>query len=170
MALTTHHEQKRWLPSLLWSRHDRNAVKRRYRYGCAVAVPGLSLVRRCRYCRGQRATVAWRLPGAPITRPITIDQTPAGIAQLLSRLQATGIAPGDTLVVLEATGSYWITLATDPAPAGYAVSVINPMQAHHFAKALLKRAKTDAIDAQTLTQLAAQLQPAALDTTAGGLL
>lgn len=42
---------------------------------------------------------------------------------------------------------------------GYAVSVVNPAQAHHFAKALLKRAKTDAIDAQTLTQLAACLQP-----------
>jgi len=106
------------------------------------------------------ATVAWRLPGAPITRPITIEQTPSGIAQLLSRLQATGIAQDATLVVLEATGSYWITLATTVHQAGYAVSVINPMQAHHFAKALLKRAKTDAIDAQTLTQLAAQLQPA----------
>jgi transposase len=60
---------------------------------------------------------------------------------------------------MEATGSYWITLATALHAAGYAVSVINPMQAHHFAKALLKRAKTDAIDAQTLTQLAAKLQP-----------
>jgi hypothetical protein len=37
---------------------------------------------------------------------------------------------------------------------GFQVSVINPAQAHHFAKALLKRAKTDAIDAQTLAQLA----------------
>jgi transposase len=105
------------------------------------------------------ATVAWLLPGAPITHPITIEQTPSGIATLQARLQATGIAPSDTLVVLEATGSYWITLATTLHLAGYAVSVINPMQAHHFAKALLKRAKTDAIDAQTLTHLAAQLQP-----------
>ena len=39
------------------------------------------------------------------------------------------------------------------------MSVINPAQAHHFAKALLKRAKTDAIDAQTLAQLARVLQP-----------
>ncbi len=36
---------------------------------------------------------------------------------------------------------------------------INPAQAHHFAKALLKRAKTEAIDAQTLAQLAMVLQP-----------
>ena len=38
--------------------------------------------------------------------------------------------------------------------AGFALSVINPAQAHHFARALLKQAKTDAIDAQTLAQLA----------------
>jgi transposase len=60
---------------------------------------------------------------------------------------------------MEATGSYWLSLATALAEAGFAVSVINAMQAHHFAKALLKRAKTDAIDAHTLAQLAALLQP-----------
>lgn len=54
---------------------------------------------------------------------------------------------------------YWIVLATTLVQAGYRVSVINPAQAHHFAKALLKHAKTDAIDAQTLAQLAALLQP-----------
>jgi transposase len=43
--------------------------------------------------------------------------------------------------------------------AQIAVSVINPAQAHDFAKALLKRSKTDAIDAQTLAELAARLQP-----------
>ena len=106
------------------------------------------------------ATCACMPLGAAVTRPFTIDQTPAGLAQLQARLQATGCAPSATLVVLEATGSYWITLATTLHAAGYAVSVINPSQAHHFAKALLKRAKTDAIDAQTLTQLAATLQPA----------
>jgi transposase len=61
---------------------------------------------------------------------------------------------------MEATGSYWISLATRLVHAGFGVSVINPAQAHHFAKALLKRAKTDAIDAQTLAQVAMVLQPA----------
>jgi transposase len=42
---------------------------------------------------------------------------------------------------------------------GFRVSVINPAQAHHLAKALLKRAKTAAIAAQTLAQLARVLQP-----------
>lgn len=105
------------------------------------------------------ATVAWMQPSLSITRPITIEQTPAGISTFQARLQATGIAPADILIVMEATGSYWITLATTLHQASYAVSVINPSQAHHFAKALLKRAKTDAIDAQTLAQVAAKLQP-----------
>jgi transposase len=42
---------------------------------------------------------------------------------------------------------------------GFVVSVINPTQARHFTKALLERAKTEAIDAQTLAQLAMVLQP-----------
>ena len=70
-------------------------------------------------------------------------------------LRQRHLSPG----VLEATGSYWITLATTLAEAGFGVSVINPAQAHDFAKALLKRAKTDDLDAQMLAELAARLQP-----------
>lgn len=88
-----------------------------------------------------------------------IDQTPDGLAALQRTLHHTHADPGATLVVLEATGSYWITLALTLHQAGYAVSVINPAQAHHFAKALRCRSKTDAIDAQTLARLAATLQP-----------
>jgi transposase len=43
--------------------------------------------------------------------------------------------------------------------AGFAVSVINPAQAHHFAKAQLKRSKNDVLDAQTLAELAQALLP-----------
>jgi transposase len=64
------------------------------------------------------------------------------------------------LVALEATSTNWVTLATTFAQAGFAVSLINPTQAHVFAKALLKRAKTDAIDAQILAELGTRLQPA----------
>ncbi|MBK9940544.1 MAG: transposase [Kouleothrix sp.] len=67
--------------------------------------------------------------------------------------------PSATLIVLEATGTYWMRLAKSLSEAGFAVSVINPTQAHAFAKALLKRSKTDAIDAQTLAELGARLQP-----------
>lgn len=95
----------------------------------------------------------------PPARSLTYDQTAAGYRALQEQLQATGHTPQTTLVVMEATGTYWVTLAGTFVQAGYQVSVINAAQAHAFAKALLKRAKTDAIDAQTLALLAAKLQP-----------
>src|SRR5690348_14352548 len=105
------------------------------------------------------ATVVALPAGGKGSRARQIPQTPQGYAELHTYLQATEIPPADTLVVMEAPGSYWISLATTLVAAGYGVSVISPSQAHDFAKALLKRAKTDAIDAQTLAQLAALLQP-----------
>ena len=50
-------------------------------------------------------TVAWQAPGAPVNRPVTIEQTPAGFAALQQRLLATGQSPAEILVVMEATGS-----------------------------------------------------------------
>jgi transposase len=105
------------------------------------------------------ATVAWQAPQQKPGKSITIEQTPESFSSLHHRLMKTGAKPDQILVVMEATGVYWLSLATFFARQGYAVSVVNPAQAHHFAKALLKRAKTDALDAQTLTQLAAVLQP-----------
>ena len=95
------------------------------------------------------ATVSWMRRGENACRPVTIEQTADGYAGLERNLRATGHVPDHVLVVREAPGSYWITLATQLVHAGFQVRVIPPAQAHHFAKALLKRAKTDAIDAQT---------------------
>jgi transposase len=64
------------------------------------------------------------------------------------------------LVVLEATGIYWCRLALDLHTAGYLVAVINPAQAHYFAKAQLRHSKTDALDAQMLAQFAERMRPA----------
>ncbi len=104
-------------------------------------------------------TAAWMTYDERLSVPITVAQTTSGYETLHERLAATGVASTDTLVVLEATGSYWITLATTLVERGYHVSVVNPKQAHDVAKALLKRAKTHAIDAQTLARLGALLQP-----------
>src|SRR5215469_7636944 len=105
------------------------------------------------------ATVAWQAGQQKPSNPLTIEQTSQGFNSLHHRLMKLGTRPDQILVVMEATGVYWLSLATYFARLGYAVSVVNPAHAHHFAKALLKRAKTDAIDAQTLTRLAALLHP-----------
>ena len=110
------------------------------------------------------ATVAWMKPGSKVTRPFTIDQTSQGYAAFQSKIVEAGYPPAEVSVVMEATGAYWIAMATSLVEAGFVVSVINPACAHHFAKALLNRAQTDAIDAQTLAQLALLLQPEPNDT------
>lgn len=97
-------------------------------------------------------------PVRPFT-VITIEQSPTGFALLRKRLASTGIAPQHTLVVLEATSTYWIRLATTLHAAGYQMSVINPKQAHDFAKALLQHGKTDPLDAKMLAELGAKLNP-----------
>lgn len=105
------------------------------------------------------AEVSTQRPGAQAGRSFKIDQTPEGFHRLVHTLQAPENDPSHVLVVMEAPGSYGLSLATRLVHEGFRVSVINPSQAHHFAQALLKRAKTDAIDAQTLAQLAMVLQP-----------
>lgn len=80
-------------------------------------------------------TAAWSRADGPVSTPRTDAQDPHGFAALQAALAVTFHA------------------------AGYAVSVINPVQAHHFAKAQLRRAKTDALDAHDLSRLAAVLRP-----------
>ena len=61
------------------------------------------------------------------------------------------------MVVMEATGGYESAVACALQAAGFAVAVINPKQARHFAKAMGRLAKTDRIDAEALAELAAIL-------------
>lgn len=75
---------------------------------------------------------------------------PNGHAAILARLREHQVA----LVVLEASGGYEFTLACTVQGAGLAVAVINPRQARDFAKSMGYLAKTDAIDARMLAQLA----------------
>ncbi|MDP9310322.1 MAG: IS110 family transposase [Chloroflexota bacterium] len=89
----------------------------------------------------------------------TFPQTPTAFATFHQQLAMTGSAPGQTLVVLEATGSYWVALATSLHAAGYAVAIVNPAHVHNYAKSLPRRNKTDALDAQLLARFAAERRP-----------
>jgi transposase len=80
---------------------------------------------------------------------------PAGHEALAARLKPLRPA----LVVLEATGGLERRCAAALAAAGLAVSVANPRQARDFAKAMGRLAKTDAIDAAGLAELARRVGP-----------
>lgn len=85
----------------------------------------------------------------------TYEQTPAGLRSLTRQLVKT--APD--LVVMEATGVYYIDLALTLCDAGLPVSVINPKSFHHFAELKLKGTKTDPVDAALLAEYGQIMRP-----------
>jgi transposase len=104
-------------------------------------------------------TVSSTFGGVPRERARTFAQTPEGFAALQDHLGSSGVAPAQTLIVMEATSSYWVALAVTLHEAGYQVSVVNPAQAHNYALSLPRRGKTDALDASVLALFAAERQP-----------
>jgi transposase len=157
VALTTYHEE-RWL--LPWNARNRTGASRRlggtmtrdpsaplYHLFVGVDIAAASF------------TAAWSMAGPPKQRPRTFAQTPDGFAAFQVALASTTVDASKTLIVLEATGSYWITLAVTLHQAGYAVSVVNPAHVHAFARSLPRRAKTDTLDAQLLTHFAIERVP-----------
>ncbi|MEJ2010314.1 MAG: transposase [Acidobacteriota bacterium] len=60
-------------------------------------------------------------------------------------------------VVMESTGLYGLDLALCLQRAGVELMVANPRAVRHFAQAMMKRSKTDRIDAEVLRQFAARM-------------
>lgn len=104
-------------------------------------------------------TATWAANPTAAPKAVTFDQTEAGFTRFQQALAASGVAPHATLVVMEATGSYWIALAVALHQSNYTVSILNPGQVALFARSLPRRAKTDALDAHVLIRFAAERQP-----------
>ena len=99
-----------------------------------------------------KATLELALDGHVNTTLFANDRK--GIKALLARLVAVGSLG---TIVLEATGGLEREAAEALCASGLPVIVINPRQAHDFAKALGYLAKTDAVDARALAQFAQTL-------------
>lgn len=104
-------------------------------------------------------TAAHLRPEAKPSKAVDYQQTPDAFNKFQQDLLQTGLSASQILIVMEATGTYWITLALFLVQAGFAVAVINPMQAHNYAKSLLQRAKTDQLDAQMLARFGQSYKP-----------
>jgi len=60
---------------------------------------------------------------------------------------------------MEATGAYWMGLATALYEAGFAVSVVNPNRTVMFARSQLRRTKTDQVDAEMIAEFCKTQKP-----------
>lgn len=112
-----------------------------YRLYCGIDIAALS------------ASVAIRKSLEDEARLLDIEQTERDYRKLHNRLKRYSATPEQTLIVMEATGTYWMNLALYLFRQGYVVSVINPSTAFHFAKSMLKRDKNDPLDAQMLAEM-----------------
>ena len=82
-----------------------------------------------------------------------IKQTNSGYTSLLKRLDKFIPVRSEVFILMESTGAYWRKLAQFLDSSGYTVCVVNPLRAHYFAKSLINRDKTDAMDAMMLAKM-----------------
>lgn len=84
----------------------------------------------------------------PAGGAFSVENSPAGFRALKRRLQPFQVAA----IGLEASGGYEKQAADDLATAGFRVHVLEPPQVRAMARAMKKRAKTDAIDAGVIAR------------------
>lgn len=85
----------------------------------------------------------------------SFNNTKQGIKKLLKWLEGSE----HLHVVMEATGVYWQACAFALHEQNYKVSVVNPAQVKYFAKSILRRGKTDPMDAELIALYAQRMQP-----------
>jgi len=86
---------------------------------------------------------------------VTVDNQPGGLLRIVELMQS--IKP--ILIVVEATGGLERPLVAALLDAQLPVSLVNPGQVRHFAKALSILVKTDPVDAHVLVQFGRCVQP-----------
>jgi transposase len=91
----------------------------------------------------------------PSLAPFSVAREDDGLDELVERLKPLGAKT----IALEATGGFEAMVVAALAAAGLPVVVVNPAQVRAFAKALGKRAKTDAIDAVVIARFAEATKP-----------
>lgn len=84
-----------------------------------------------------------------------------GYSDLHRWLLGQGVAPQQTQVALEATGSYSDAVALYLYEQGYVVSVLNPAVLVDYRKSVNMRSKTDTLDARLLARYAHEQRPRA---------
>src|SRR5436190_23773033 len=87
--------------SLVWGGWSMLATPTPIQYRCFVGVASAAA----------SFTAIWSSDGVMQSRALSFSQSASGFAALQQHLQTTNVAAAETLIALEATGSYWIALA-----------------------------------------------------------
>ena len=101
-------------------------------------------------------------------KPNSFANNKAGYKQLLRWLKNRRCA--NVHACLEATGAYWMGVAQALYDSGMVVSVVNPSRTAFYARSLLRRTKTDKVDAAMIAQFCRTQQPDAWEPPAPEIL
>lgn len=94
--------------------------------------------------KGKSMIAVMRPFGELVVPPFEIYHTDSKLCELAKLLRSP---PGETRVVMEATGNYHFPVAWLLNDSGFYVSVVNAMLVHDYGNNSLRRAKTDKKDA-----------------------
>ena len=91
--------------------------------------------------------------GEALGKSFTVLSLKDEFAKLIRKIDKFNIARDDIVVGLEATGNLWENLYSFLSENKFKVIVLNPFQTRKYHEAMLKKAKTDAIDAYVIAGL-----------------
>jgi transposase len=87
------------------------------------------------------------------TKPVRFNTVRDGYTLFLAYLAQHNCQQTDTIIGLEATGHYWLTLFEKLKRDGYTVYVLNPLQVDSYRNENIRGAKTDEIDCQLIAKI-----------------
>jgi transposase len=93
-------------------------------------------------------------------RHLKLSNDVKGFKQLLKEAKDGSAKDGSLTFVMEASGPYYLPLASFLHQQGLKVSVVNPLVMRHYASMLFSRTKTDKKDAALIASYAQSQQPA----------
>jgi len=89
----------------------------------------------------------------PATKPLKFNSVREGYDSFLAYLAKNDCIKTETIIGLEATGHYWLTLFEKLKHDGYTVYVLNPLQVDSHRNENIRGAKTDEIDCQLIAKV-----------------
>ncbi|EGO8395697.1 IS110 family transposase [Enterococcus faecalis] len=91
--------------------------------------------------------------GNVIGKNIRITNTKHGSEKLISFFNKHNLTPNNTMIGMEATGHYWLSIYSFLNKLDFSVTAFNPIQSDVLRDFYIRKTKTDTVDAVLIAQV-----------------
>lgn len=91
--------------------------------------------------------------GQPIGKTLRFENSKSGSEKLLEFFNQHQLAPDNSVIGLEATGHYWLSIFSFVHKLGFKTTVFNPLQSDSLRNFYLRKTKNDIKDAYLIAQV-----------------